>query len=110
MKSIVKSSKEIRKALLKRKKDLELSMTAICRDAQMRGVKIALPTLSKYLSESEDNNLSEESILFLCIRYDVPVELLVGIPSRGFEIVMPDYDETNALKEVKKKYPVKYGK
>jgi len=110
MKSIVKSSKAIRKALKMRKNQLKLSQIDICKEAEVRGIKIAPPTLSKYFSDSEDNNLSEESILYLCDRFMIPVELMVGIPSVGFDLIMPDYNEDVALKEVRKKYPVKYAK
>jgi hypothetical protein len=104
--SIVKNSKEIFKALSKRKKELKLSLIDICNDAELHGKKIPYPSLSKYFSESSDgNNLPEESILFLCCRYGIDVDLIVGVPSSEFDVSIPDYNEKDCIKNIKKKYP-----
>lgn len=95
-KSLVKENELIREALLMRKEELGLTLIDICRDAEQRGVKILHPSLSRYFNRSKVNNLPEEAILFLCARYDVPVELYVGHPSTYVSYKIGPYNERAA--------------
>lgn len=101
---IVKNSKSIHAALLKRWEQLELSAADIIRDADERGVKITKSNMSSY--RKNQKNMTQEQIIFLCLRYGVPVLLTVGNPViiqnkiTGYEI--PKYDEVECLKRLKK--------
>ena len=80
MKSIVKESKSVREKLQARIKELNLSLTDVCKDAVSRGMNISVASLSKYFKQSDRNNLTEENIIWLCYRYGIFVLLTVGSP------------------------------
>jgi len=109
-KGLVKDSELIREALAQRKKDLGLSLINICNDAERLGMKILHPSLSRYFNKSKINNLSEEAILFLCARYDVPVELIVGTPSTYVTYSIHPYSAHSAMSELFTKFPKNYAK
>lgn len=109
MKSIIKESKIIRKILLTRIKELKLTWLDIERDAAKRGFKIANSSLSKYFSESESNNLSEEAIVWLCTRYGIPISIVTGIAkiktTGEVKFIFNNYDEKVCLENLKAKFP-----
>jgi hypothetical protein len=91
-------------ALQTRWKQLELTSADIIRDANERGVKITKTSLSAY--RKHQKNMTQEQIIFLCLRYGVPVLLTVGQPViienkiTGYEI--PKYNEVECLERLKK--------
>ena len=108
-KGIVKSSVQIRTKLKERIKELNLSITEISKDAKSLGQNISIQSLSKYLSNSELNNLSEENIIWLAFRYGLYITLHVGqlkINERGFVTTyIQPYDEAKCLTVLKKIFP-----
>ena len=76
--SLVKSSSLIRIQLQKRIEEQGLSLTKVSADAEEKGRKISISSLSRYFKNSKVNNLSEESIIWLCYRYGIFVTLHIG--------------------------------
>lgn len=104
--SIVKDSKVIHKFLLQRIEELKLKPADIIKDASVRNMKIESASLSKYLKHGNvKGGLSEEAIIWLCIRYGVPIALMVGSPKiEGGKITgtnLPAYNEEVALATLK---------
>ena len=92
---IVKSSSVIRNSLRERLDELELSLHGISKDAKERGRPIAVSSLSRYFNHGAyvKSSLSQESILWLCIRYGIDI---------GLHIKKPDYEETKAISKLKR--------
>ncbi len=105
-KSLVKRSKILKRELLKRINELELTWTDIAIDAQKRGMKISISTLSKYFNDSIATNLSDEGIEFLCLRYGVNISLFIGDPltDKPIDFEILPYDEKKCLKALKKHF------
>lgn len=110
--SIVKDSSKIKQALLKRLCEIYPSDkgqgyvgTKVIKDAEERNFKITPGCLSRYFAgKTTKSILSEEQILWLCIRYGIPVQLIVGrvvVKENKIEIEVPKYDESNSLKMLK---------
>ena len=81
---IVKSSAIIKKKLTERFAELEnLSYGDVSRDAKKRGMKIAVSSLSRYFGKKPHvrSGLSQENILWLCIRYCINVQLKIKVKS-----------------------------
>lgn len=101
---IVKNSKSIHAALLKRWEKLGLTSAAVIKDAAERGMTITKSGLSAYKKHSKQ--LTQEQIIFLCLRYGIPVLLTVGNPVivnnevKGYKI--PEYNELECLKKLDK--------
>lgn len=98
----------LKRQLLKRIGELNLTWTDIAVDANNRGMKISISTLSKYFGNSISTNLSDDGIVWLATRYGISISLSIGIPTVidnaiSFE-VMP-YDEKECLKALKKVFP-----
>ncbi len=112
-KGIVKSSKSIQKKLEERFKELKLKYTDISKEATRLGQKISVPSLSKYFSNSEKNNLSEENIIFLCYRYGIFVTLHLGeikvMPGGKIAMLVPPYNEQRCLTVLNKIFPYEQG-
>ena len=85
--SVIKDSIFLKEELLKRLKELYPSNVGfgfgnslVVKDALERGVKIAPEQLSRYFGKGQKNTLSEQQIVWLSIRYGIPVSLTIGIP------------------------------
>ncbi len=90
--SIIKDSKVIRNFIQQRMKELNLSPSQIVKDAQEKGCKIDSASFSKYLHKSDSaGGLSEESILFIAIRWGLFIHLNVSLP---------EYNEQEALNKL----------
>ena len=87
---IVKSSSVIRTSLKNRIDELGVSLHKVSKDAKHRGQSIAVSSLSRYFNHGAyvKSSLSQESILWLCIRYGINV---------GLHIKKPQYKETEAI-------------
>lgn len=112
-KSLIKSSDSIKSELEKRIKELKLSLTDISADADKRGMKISISSLSRYFSNSKVNNLSEESIIWLAYRYQVYISLIIGkirVEDKKFSTHIPEYNEKDALQILDKVFPSKRKK
>jgi len=110
--SIVKDSVKIKQALLKRLQEIYPSDKGqgyigakVIQDATERNFKITAGCLSRYFAgKTTKSILSEEQIIWLCIRYGIPVQLVVGRITNydgkiGIEI--PKYNESESLKLLK---------
>jgi len=104
--SIIKDSDTIRRSLLKRWEELQKVPNDILLDARNRGMKFTFANLSKYMNHGNvKNSLTEESIVWLCIRYGIPIKLLVGKPTldpTGKKLVMVEepYNEKKCLENL----------
>ncbi len=90
---IVKSSSVIRKSLKDRLSELKISLHKISKDAKERGHPIAVSSLSRYFNHGAyvKSSLSQESILWLCIRYGIDV---------GLHIKKPEYEKTKSIEKL----------
>lgn len=108
-KTLLKRSKLLKKQLLKRINELNLTWTDIAVDAQARGMKISVSTLSKYFNDSIATNLSDDGILWVSLRYGIDVSVFIGQPvaDRDYTIGyhIPPYNEKKCLKAIKKAFP-----
>lgn len=113
--SVIKESKEINSALLKRLKELYPSNigfgfknAVVVKDAAERGVKIDAGQLSRYFSpKRQKNTLSEEQIIWLCFRYGIFIRVTVGEPvvrEGKLYYEVPRFDEARALNNLKLLY------
>ncbi len=111
--SIVKDSSKIKEVLLERLKAIYPSdkgqgyvASKVIQDAKERGFVITPGCLSRYFSgKTHKSILSEEQIIYLCTRYGIPIQLIVGkiyANSDGLiSVEVPKYDELKALKMLK---------
>lgn len=110
--SIVKDSSKIKQALLKRLQEVYPSDKGqgyigakIIQDASERNFKITAGCLSRYFANKTNKSiLSEEQIIWLCVRYGLPIQLIVGkivIDNNKIGIEIPRYNESESLKLLK---------
>jgi len=113
---IIKSNSLIKRRLLNRFDDLSLLNKDIVRDAEERGYRIQESCLSRYLTKPPEvtGSLSQEQILWLCMRYCVNVKLVVrpymelknatdkGLPNGTLVPYEEKYDETAAINNLVK--------
>ena len=110
--SIVKDSKVLKEAIHNRLKELYPSnapcgfkQSAVVKDAAERGFVISSSSLSRYIKgDSQNSSLSESQILWLSIRFGIPVRLVVGNPEIKDGMIdysIPPLNEVNALKLLK---------
>ena len=94
---IIAESADIKEALYLRFYELNLSNTAVCRDARNKGHRIYESSLSRYLStlkketgrrrlyiplsvhEGRGRGLSQKDVLWLCARYCIKIRLNVEV-------------------------------
>ncbi|MFY8248207.1 MAG: hypothetical protein ACOVJ5_00720 [Gloeomargaritales cyanobacterium] len=110
--SIVKDSSKIKQALLKRLQEVYPSDKGqgyigakVIQDASERNFKITAGCLSRYFANKTNKSiLSEEQIIWLCVRYGLPIQLIVGkivIDNNKIGIEIPRYNESESLKLLK---------
>lgn len=108
-KSIIKESKELREGLKNRFKELGLTLSKVSEDAETFGIKISIHSLSKYLTNSNVTNLTEEVIVWLSFRWGIYVFVIIGTPSikdDQFRANIMPYDEQRCLAMLNRKYGV----
>jgi len=108
---------QIKAALQKRWKELDIKkMSIVITDAKERApeMKITSDKLSKWMSDYKHNGkavrLTESQVMWLCVRWCIPVSLTIGNPtlSEGkLKYVIPKYNELEALKMLKIVFPKK---
>lgn len=106
-KAIIKDSSTIRDLLEKRITELGLSYTQVAIEAERFDQKnIKVETLSRYFKKVPKNALTEESIVYMCYRYGIPIRLTIGIPEKVQDgkvlCSLPKYDEKLCIAQVKK--------
>lgn len=106
--SIIKDSEKLKEELLKRLKEVYPSgskfgfkNSMVVKDAQERGFKIDAGQISRYFSSKKQNNqLSEEQLVFLSFRYGIMLQLAIGVPVVKDDKVVfevPLFDEAKSL-------------
>ncbi len=98
-KCIIKSNSTIRDLLFKRIADQNLLFIDVVQDARKRGRCIDQGALSRYMNKNFQSvsTLSQENILWLCVRYGVDVQIeakYIGV-----------YNEKKCLERLKHQYP-----
>lgn len=105
-KSIVKSSLTIRTFITKRMSELGMSPSDVVADANDKGIRIDNASFSRFVKHGDvKGSLSEENIVWLCIRWHIPIQLLVGqvyIDENKIRTKMPVFNEKKALENLKK--------
>lgn len=104
---IVKNSTRIRTLLKARFKEIKRTNSEIVEDARLHGRQITGGSLSRFLNKGNvQSTLSQEDIIWLCIRYGIEIQLMVGTPKAQpdgkIKLFVPPYDEENCLKYVKR--------
>ena len=104
--SIIKDSARIRTLLKERFTELKLTAKHLVVDATERGMVFTNASLSKYLKHGNvASSLSEENIIWLCIRYGIPINLYVGkavMKNKGVQFIVPPYNEHECLNNLQK--------
>lgn len=103
--SIIKDSSILRKALKQRLiEELKMDLAEIVDDAKDKGASFTKSSLSKHLNHGNiPGSLSEENIVWLSIRWGIPIQLQVGKlvfvnkGKRGVRNVIPPYNEEKSL-------------
>ncbi len=105
-KSIIKDSIRIRTAIAARITELKLTAKQVVVDADERGMAFTSASLSKYLNHGNvASTLSEENIVWLCLRYGIPINLFVGkavMDKNKINFVIPSYNEKECLTNLEK--------
>lgn len=103
-KSIVKKSESIRTFLQQRMAELNLKPADIVKDAIERDVKIDNASFSRYMKHGDvKGSLSEEAIVWLCCRWGIKIQLIVGslvITDGKLKVTLPPYNEQKALEKL----------
>ena len=111
--SIVKNNVTIRNALKSRFEELSLKMADIESDARARNVPMDKAALYKYIGGWHLGIPSEEKILWLCVRYGIRLQFIVGDPiikdGKETYVLLP-YDEKKSIENLKKMFPNKWEK
>jgi len=109
--SIIKDSARIRTLLKERFAELKLTAKQVVVDAADRNMVFTNASLSKYLKHGNvASSLSEENIIWLCIRYGIPINLYVGkaiMKDKGVQFIVPPYNEQECLNNLQKLFNVK---
>lgn len=103
---IVKNSNRIRIVLKKRFEELGLNNSQIIKDARIRGRGITDASLGRFINHGNTKStMSQEDVIWLCIRYGIEIQLLVGSPKvyeGKIKLVIPPYNEANCLKYIER--------
>ena len=94
--SLVKSNKFLRMAIQSRMEELGLKLQDIIDDAKYYGVSLHKSGLSKYLNNKTILAMSEENLIWLAVRYGIPIKLEIG--------ELKPFDEKKALELLDKVY------
>ena len=104
--SLIKDSNRIRTLLSNRFDELETTKAKVTKDARARGMRFTVQSLSKYLNHGNiASTLSEENIIWLCIRYGIDINLFVGTPKledKKLTLKVPAYNEEACINKLKK--------
>jgi hypothetical protein len=105
---LIKESKGIHKCLLKRWEELELKNSQIIKDAEERGMILTKSNMTNYRKSDPSigiTGLTQKQVLWLALRYFVPVQIQLGVPEivKGeIQYSIPKFDELQAIKNLNK--------
>jgi transcriptional regulator with XRE-family HTH domain len=110
--SIIKNSPTIKKCLKARFAELNITMTHVVKDARSRGVLLENAALARFLKGRKENVPSEEKIIWLCIRYGIKIQLIIGDTVRESDgttvFKLLPYNEEGAMNVLAKMFPDKH--
>ena len=99
---IIKNSTRIRTLLKDRFVELNKSHSDIVKDARARGVEITNSSLGRFMNHGNvKSTLSQEDIVWLCFRYGIEIQLMVGSPKieeGKIKLWVPPYNEELCIK------------
>ena len=115
---VIKSNNLLKKRLLSRFNELSLINKEIVKDAEEKDYKIPESSLSRYLTKpyGTTGSLSQEQILWLCMRYCIPVRLVIrpykvledpmkrGVPPGTLVPFHEGYNEKKAIDDLVKHF------
>jgi hypothetical protein len=98
---------KLKEELFKRWKDLGIKVADVIKDAEERGMKISSPRMSRYKTGTSKEAISPRQLLWLSIRWGIPVSINIGNPviEKGTVVykVLP-YDEAKCLAMLKRTF------
>lgn len=102
----IKSSTAIKKHLLKRWKELDVSQSSVVQDAQEKGMKgITDQSISRWKKNPDMKGaLNQMQVIFLAERWGIELQITVGTPVYVAYEVEP-FNETKALSRLIKIFP-----
>lgn len=99
---IVKNSTRIRKLLSERFTELKLTNSVIVKDARARGREITDSSFGRFMNHGNvKSTLSQEDVVWLCFRYGIEIQLLIGSPTivdGKIKLTVPPYNEELCIK------------
>lgn len=105
-KCIVKESSRIRKLLKQRFDELKYTNADVVKDARSRGLLITSASLGRFMKDGNARStISQEDVVWLCFRYAIEIQLLVGSPKvedGKIKLFIPAYNEQQCLKYLDK--------
>jgi hypothetical protein len=94
--------------LKSRLEEIGINYSRVVEDANDRGMKFTNSALSRFLKSGNVNgSLTEESIVWLCFRYGIEVQLIVGSPlldNGKLKLKIPPYNEDKCLSVIETIY------
>lgn len=108
--SVIRSNQKIRQAIIERITALKLTQQNVINDAAMRGYKLPVDMISRYLKHGDTRgSLREEQIVWLATRYGVFINLTIGTPEIDKEgkirFTIKDYNEEESIRRLKLLFP-----
>lgn len=108
--SVIKTNQKIRQSIIDRINNLKLTQQDVINDAAMRGYKLPVDMISRYLKHGDmKGSLREDQIVWLATRYGVFINLTIGTPeideNGRIKFAIKDYNEEESLKRLKLLFP-----
>jgi hypothetical protein len=108
--SVIKNSQKIRQAIIDRINALKLTQQDVINDAAMRGYKLPVDMISRYVRHGDmRGSLREDQIIWLATRYGVYINLTIGSPeideNGRIKFAVKEYNEEESLKKLKLLFP-----
>lgn len=104
--SIIKESVKIRTSLQNRFDELNLRHKEIIADASDHNMRFTISNFCRYMKYGNTKStLTEEAIVWLCIRYGIEIKLHVGkaeFSDGKVTFTVEPYDKDKCLKNIKK--------
>src|SRR6478609_4417439 len=109
---LVKDSKVLKEALKQRlsyiypsNTKVGIKISSIVKDSQERGFNLSSDLLSRYFSDKpQKSTMSETQLIWLAIRYGIPIQLSIGEPeiiNESVKYIIPKFNKSESLKKLK---------
>ena len=108
--SVIKTNQKIRQAIIDRINILKLTQQDVINDAALRGYKLPVDMISRYLKHGDmKGSLREDQIIWLATRYGVFINLTIGSPeideNGKIKFAVKEFNEEQSLKKLKLLFP-----